>query len=127
MWGRLRRRYAVPLILGLSMGGALVVMWMAVAALRDATPSLENAGAVSWADYWLNRYQTLMTGVAALLAAGIAVAVTWRQGERARADEAERALNQYAVALLNVMNKHENASPPAADEKFEDALKRLED
>jgi len=61
----------------------------------------------SCVEFWLNRYQTLLAGIAALLAAGITVSAIRHQAERSRVDEAERALNQYAVAVLEVMQKYE--------------------
>ena len=115
-------RYLSPLILGLCIGAILVAV---LAMLRGATPPLESAGAVSWPDYWLNRYQTLIAGIAALVVAGITIRVMRRQIETARADEADRALTRYAIAILDVMQKYEEATPASGDETLEDAQKRL--
>lgn len=58
-------------------------------------------------EFWLNRYQTLLAGLAALAAARITVNALRNHMQIARAEEAERALNLYAVALLEVMQKYE--------------------
>ena len=125
MWEAFNR-YVVPLVLGLCIGATLVLVILFIGVLRDATPPLESARAASWPDYWLNRYQTLIAGIAALVAALIAVQLAWRQGGRARADQAEQALTRYATAILAVMRTHEAATPPSGDETMEDAQKRLD-
>src|SRR4249919_3861931 len=62
-----------------------------------------QASSSSCPEFWLNRYQALLTGLAELLAAWITVNAIRHQTETTRVEEAERALNQYAVALLEVM------------------------
>ena len=73
-----------------------------------------QASSSSCVEFWLNRYQTLLAGLAALLAAWITVNAIRHQTETARVDEAERALNEYAVAILEVMQKYEAVPLPSA-------------
>jgi hypothetical protein len=115
-------RYLKPLVLGLGIGAILVGL---LVILRNATPPLEGTGAISWPDYWLSRYQTLLTGIAALVAAWVTIKVMRQQTETARADEAERALTRYAGAISEVMQKHENARPPGQHETLQAAEERL--
>jgi hypothetical protein len=72
---------------------------------------LIEAGGGSCAEFWLNRYQTLIGGGAALAGAWITIRAMYRQSETLRSDEADRRLSRYAAALLSVMEKHENAKP----------------
>ena len=52
-----------------------------------------QASSSSCLEFWLNRYQALLTGLAALLAAWITVNAIRHQTETTRVEEAERALN----------------------------------
>jgi hypothetical protein len=72
-------------------------------------------------EFWLNRYQTLLAGIAALLAAWIIVNAIRHQAETARIEEAERALNQYAAAILDVMQKYEAVPVALSHETRQDA------
>jgi len=78
----------------------------------------------SCVEFWFNRYQTLIGGLAALCGAWINIKAMHRQSETLRSDEAERRLSRYAAALLTVMEKHENAkaipdgNPPAEGEAY---------
>jgi hypothetical protein len=85
---------------------------------------VEQRPSRSCIEFWLNRYQALLTGLAALLAAWITVRALQKQTEIARVDEAERALNQYAVALLEVMQKYEAVPVALTPEIRQDAEKR---
>jgi hypothetical protein len=76
-------------------------------------------------DYWLNRYQTLITGAAALVAAWVTVRAMRQQIESTRVDAADRALTSYAIALFDVMEKYHAATPPDDKETLDDALKRF--
>ena len=74
-------------------------------------------------EFWLNRYQTLLAGLAALFAAWITVNAIRMQTQTARVDEAERALNQYAIAILEVMQKYEAVPVALTHETRQDAEK----
>src|SRR3974390_312844 len=74
-------------------------------------------------EFWLNRYQTLLAGLVALFAAWITVNAIRMQTETARVDEAERALNQYAIAILEVMQKYEAVPVALTHETRRDAEK----
>jgi hypothetical protein len=82
---------------------------------------LDQASSTSCVESWLNRYQTLLAGLAALLAAWITVNAIRHQTETTRVDEAERALNQYAAALLEVMQKYEAVPVALSHETRQDA------
>ena|SRR6516165_2191280 len=77
-------------------------------------------------EFWLNRYQTLLTGLVALVAAWITVNAIRHRTDAARVDEAERALNQYAVALLEVMQKYEAVPVALSHETRQDAERRFQ-
>ena len=77
-------------------------------------------------EFWLNRYQALLAGLAALLAAWITVNAIRHQTETARVDEAERALNEYAVAILEVMQKYEAVPVALSHETRQDAERRFQ-
>jgi hypothetical protein len=110
------------LTIGLGIGAALVPL---LVLLRDATPC-ETTGAVSWLDYWLNRYQTLLTGLAAIATAWVTFRVMRYQIDATRADEADRALASYAVALTDVMDKYLAAVGEHENRKgAEEALRAL--
>jgi hypothetical protein len=85
-----------------------------------------QASSASCVEFWLNRYQTLLTGLAALLAAWITINAIRHQTETARVDDAERALNQYAVALLEVMQKYEAVPVALSHETRQDAERRFQ-
>jgi hypothetical protein len=98
-----------------------------------ASPSwskLIDAGGGSCVEFWLNRYQTLIAGLAALGGAWITIRTMQRQTETLRSDEADRRLSSYASALLSIMEQHENAKAPAEGESMAEAeanLRRLND
>src|SRR6476619_6125296 len=75
---------------------------------------LGQASSSSCVEFWLNRYQTLLAALAALLAAWITVNAIRHQTETARVDEAERALNEYEVASLEVMQNTRPSPLPSA-------------
>ena len=52
-----------------------------------------QANSSSCVEFWLNRYQALLAGLAALMAAWITVNAIRHQTETTRVEEAERALN----------------------------------
>jgi len=85
-----------------------------------------QASSSSCVEFWLNRYQTLLAGLAALLAAWITVNAIRNQTETARVDEAERALNEYAVAILEVMRKYEAVPVALSHETRQDAERRFQ-
>jgi hypothetical protein len=85
-----------------------------------------QASSSSCLEFWLNRYQALLTGLAALLAAWITVNAIRHQTETTRVEEAERALNQYAVALLEVMQKYEAVPVALSHETRQDAERRFQ-
>jgi hypothetical protein len=87
---------------------------------------LSQASSTSCLEFWLNRYQTLLAGLAALLAAWITVNAIRDQTKTARVDEAERALNQYAAALLEVMQKYEAVPVALSHETRQDAERRFQ-
>jgi hypothetical protein len=69
-----------------------------------------NAGsAANCAEFWINRYQTLVAGTAALLGALITVRAMMRQTEMGRSDDADRRLARYAGAILNLMQRQTEA------------------
>jgi hypothetical protein len=68
--------------------------------------------ALTRAEFWLNRYQTLIAGLIALAGAWWTVRAMQRQTESVRSDAAERALTRYAVALQTVMQKYQAVRPP---------------
>ena len=82
---------------------------------------LSQTSSNSCIEFWLNRYQTLLAGLAALLAAWITVNAIRHQTASARVDEAERALNQYAIAILEVMQKYEAVPVALSHETRQDA------
>jgi hypothetical protein len=55
----------------------------------------------------------------------ITVRVMREQIETARADEAERALTRYTVAIFEVMQRYQNVGPPRTGERPEDAKLRF--
>lgn len=75
----------------------------------------------SCAEFWFNRYQTLLGGMAALAAAWMTVRTMHRQAETERADEAERRLTRYASALLDILDVHEKIRPLAPGAALADA------
>lgn len=77
-------------------------------------------------EFWLNRYQTLLAALAALLAAWITVKALRQQNETARIDETERALNQYAAAILEVMQKYEAVPVALSNETRQVAERRFQ-
>jgi hypothetical protein len=85
-----------------------------------------QASSSSCVEFWLNRYQTLLAGLAALLAAWITINAIRHQTETARVDEAERALNEYAVAILEVMQKYEAVPVALSHETRQDAERRFQ-
>jgi hypothetical protein len=66
-------------------------------------------------EFWLNRYQTFIAAVVALLGAALTVNTMWRQTEAVRADEAEMRLARYSGALLDVMLRYSNVEPSPDD------------
>jgi hypothetical protein len=48
-----------------------------------------------------------------------------RQADRARADEVDRTLTHYAIAIFDVMDKYNAVTPPAQNETEEQARERL--
>ena len=85
-----------------------------------------QASSSSCLEFWLNRYQALLTGLAALLAAWITVNAIRHQTETARVEEAERALNEYAVAILEVMQKYEAVPVALSHETRQDAERQFQ-
>ena len=85
-----------------------------------------QATSSSCVEFWLNRYQTLLTGLAALLAAWVTVTAIRHQSQTARVDGAERALNEYAVAILEVMQKYEAVPVALSHETRQDAERRFQ-
>jgi hypothetical protein len=85
-----------------------------------------QASGSSCIEFWLNRYQAMLTGLTALLAAWITVNAVRQQTEIARVDEAERALNRYAVAILEVMQKYEAVPIALSSEIRQDAEKKFQ-
>ena len=132
---------AAPIVLGVSGMGAVLraLGFIAIGALvitvGDALWQSCQSG--SWklvvgqatgsscVEFWLNRYQTLLTGLAALLAAWVTVTAIRHQSQTARVDEAERALNEYAVAILEVMQKYEAVPVALSHETRQDAERRF--
>lgn len=100
---------------------------LAVASVLLVWAILAGAFAVPPDAGWIYHYQTLIAGVTALAAALITVRVMRQQIDIGRADEADRALTHYASAIMDVMQKHEAATPPDQNETIDDAKLRLED
>jgi hypothetical protein len=133
---------AAPVVLGVSGMGAVLraLGFIAIGALvitvGDALWQSCQSG--SWklvvgqatssscVEFWLNRYQTLLAGLAALLAAWVTVTAIRHQSQTARVDEAERALNEYAVAILEVMQKYEAVPVALSHETRQDAERRFQ-
>ena len=106
------RGLATALVLGVSTGA---ISALVIAGAFDA-PAHHG---------WVYNYQSLLTGISALVAALITVHVMRQHADAARADEADGALTRYAIAIINVMEKCQAATPPAADETLEDAIARF--
>jgi hypothetical protein len=121
---------AVLRALGFIAIGALVItvgdaLWQSCQS-GSWKPLVGQASSSSCVEFWLNRYQTLLAGLAALWAAWITVNAIRHQTETARIDEAERALNHYAVALLEVMQKYEAVPVALSHETRQDAGRRFQ-
>ena len=76
-------------------------------------------------EFWLTAIKRYSRDSAALLAAWITVNAIRHQTETTRVEEAERALNQYAVALLEVMQKYEAVPVALSHETRQDAERRF--
>jgi uncharacterized protein len=87
---------------------------------------LSQSSSTSCIEFWLNRYQTFLAGLAALLAAWITINAIRHHTETARVDEAERALNQYAAALLDLMQKYEAVPLALSHETRQDAERQFQ-
>jgi hypothetical protein len=99
-----RRLWAPGLLLAVVLGWALL-LWFSDKCDIAAIAREAHAGCT---EYWFNRYQTLMAAIAALSAAGIAVAWDRRRLDRERADAADRQLGKYASKLIDVAFLHAN-------------------
>lgn len=126
----MRRTSEITVVLAVAVLAVLaigVAVWLMESCYNANWRTIINQGSGgSCFEFWVNRYQTLLTGLAALIAALITVGAMHRHAETARADEAERALTRYAVAILEVMDKHEEATPARGNETRQDAEKRLQ-
>ena len=97
-------------------------VWMANKCQSGALGSL-GAGCL---EYWLNRYQTLLAGLTAIAAAFITIRAAQHHLETVRADAADQRLASYAVALGDVLQKHEQVRRPGQDETMQQAEERLQ-
>jgi hypothetical protein len=79
--------------------------------------AINSGSAANCAEFWLNRYQTLIAGTAALLGALITVKTMMRQTEMGRADDADRRLARYAGAIINLMQRETEAVSTESDEE----------
>jgi hypothetical protein len=100
-----------------------VCSWLMLTCDHEPWAGLINGG--SCAEFWLNRYQAFIAGMAALGGAWITIATMRRQSERARSDEAERRLALYAVGLLDLMKNYGWCTEFGIGQT--EALKRIED
>src|SRR5262245_10942544 len=105
------------LVIAIALGAAASLLVWAIVAGAFTVPS--EGGLIY-------HYQTLIAGAAALAAALMTVRVMRQQIDVARADEADRALRQYASALMDVMERHELATPADEGETLAEAKQRLE-
>jgi hypothetical protein len=105
--------YAGRIFFWTAAGMAVIFNLLATMALSCSGPmvagALANASAGGCMEFWLNRYQTLLAGTAALIGAMITVRAMMRQTEMGRADDADRRLARYAGAILNLMERHTEA------------------
>jgi hypothetical protein len=84
--GRMRAETGATILFGVVMTAVLLVV-----GLHDAPGAI-----LCGLDYWLNRYQTLLTGVLSVGAATVAAILLWRQIAEAR--------RQSAVGVYDVLN-----------------------
>lgn len=104
----------VLVILGINAFPAAVASCDAPAILQ----AIRASHSYSCAEYWLNRYQTLLAGLTAIAGAWMTVTAMNRQSEATRRDAATRRLSEYSAAISMVMRKfqmvplREAAGPP---------------
>jgi hypothetical protein len=87
-----------------------LVFWLIWSCDSPRWESLIRTNSGSCAEFWFNRYQTLIASIAALLGAFITIRTMQRQTETVRSDAADRRLSQYATAIDELMTKYEAAS-----------------
>lgn len=92
-----------------------------------AENAVAKGDALNVFEFWFNRYQTFIGGALALLAAFLTVRAMGRQTEVGRCDDAARTLTRYGIALLETMQKYEEARPPTEHEAMAVAEQRLRD
>jgi hypothetical protein len=74
--------------------------------------------------FWINRYQTFVAALIALLGATITVNAMWRQTESMRADQAEMRLARYSAAFLDMMIRYHDLEPMRDNEIGDEAKPR---
>src|SRR4051794_32610977 len=84
-------------------------VWAGYSCSSPSWAKIIDLGSGSCAEFWFNRYQTLIAGFAALGGAWITVAAMRQQAETARADEADRRLTRYAASLGTTYGKYGDA------------------
>jgi hypothetical protein len=100
MWLADRRLDAVAKV-----GAVVLLLWAGALVLWWAGEATTNTGPLprpdhGWAEYWLNRYQTLLAGVAAIVAAAMTVNAVRTQVEETRAlAELQREREEYPRRL----------------------------
>jgi hypothetical protein len=106
----------------------IAAIWLSEACDHPSLKTLINeTSAGSCFEFWLYRYQTLVTGVAALLAAWLTVWAMQRQTRQARADQADKVLADYTVALGTIIQRYQAVTPVGSHETMQQAERRLRD
>ena len=119
-----------PLVFGFAgIGILLLLSFTPIAADRACAlaQALEPKGACL--DFWLNRYQTLIAGLLAVLATLAAGAIAWRAAQRqinsARAEAAAQRLATYADLLEQIEGAWLEAGAPGADDSKRERFRKL--
>jgi hypothetical protein len=117
------------MIAATAVAGAIhVLAWLVDSCSRTIiTKALIDGTAASCGEFWLNRYQSMIAGLVALLGAWLTIRTMRHQTAVSRADDADRRLSRYVAAVKNMMSALQDVDQPHPDNSdFDRCFKTLE-
>ncbi|WP_457488901.1 hypothetical protein [Tardiphaga sp. P5_C10] len=107
-----------------------VLSWLVQSCAQPVVlKAMSDGAAASCGEYWLNRYQSLLAGLVAILSAWLTIGGMRHQTEAARGDTAIKSLSEYAAAIGAIMGRftavEPRSNPNVTNERREIATRAL--
>jgi hypothetical protein len=99
MYPTWKKRLSAPIIVVAAIAVLSLLIW---SANRCNLPAIQEAAAAGCVEFWINRYQTLLSGLLAIMAAAIAATPVFRQLRESRRQSAAAAITPLRATARDI-------------------------